>query len=594
VANFRFASQSTDYLGAHSAPTPFQHYWSLSVEEQFYLVWPALLHVAARFGRHRTRAVLTGVVAAVAAVSLVACVSLTHSSQPSAFYLLPTRAWELALGGLLALAGSPLVRLPRPMAAVLGWAGLAAIVWAVVSYGAKTAFPGVAATVPVLGAAAIIAAGAASAGAARRGPTGLLGTRPMQSIGRVSYSWYLWHWPALVLGAALLNNGPFVRASMVVLSLGLAYVTQRFVEDPARRARQLVHAPRASIAAGVALSVSAAFIGVFAVHSAPKPVGHAAAIATPRLPSSKTTVSAPPSQAPTKAKPAAPSRFAALDSLEQPLQQVLTTAADIHGVPSNLTPSLSNVRADQQRPFFDGCDLSFTTSTSPPCVYGDTAAPRTIVAFGDSHAAQWFPAIDDYANANHWKFENLSKATCPPVLIPIFSPTLGREFTECEQWRTQTLQRIASEHPALVIVDSARHYGPEYNFRVYSPQWLSGLAQTVRTLRASGAHVLVFGPTAKPNGDVPDCLSVHLNDAQACASPAGLAVNYLGSRAEQIAVEGAGGYYVSTAPWMCTKNSCPVIAGNLLMYRDDNHLTATYARWLDPVVAATITAALRP
>ncbi len=588
VANFRFAAQSTDYLGAHPNPTPYQHYWSLSVEEQFYLIWPALLHGAAAFGRQRARAAMIGVVTVVAAASLIACVWLTHTSEPTAFYLLPTRAWELALGGLLALAGSPLARLPRAGAALLGWAGLAAIGWAVFSYGASTPFPGLAATVPVLGGAALIAGGAASGGSARRGPTGLLGTRPMQSLGRVSYAWYLWHWPALVLGAVLIGHSFMARMFLVALSLGLAYLTQRLVEDPFRHARRLIRAPRASITAGVALSGVAALIAVFAIQTAPRPTGHGAAVATPQLPgvAQGTTVHA-------SAAHAAPSRFAAVDNLEKPLQRVLTAAADLHGVPSNLTPSLSNVRTDKQRPFFDGCDLSFTSATSPPCVYGDTAATRTIVAFGDSHAAQWFPAIDEYANAKHWRFENLTKATCPPVLVPIFSPVLGRDFTDCEQWRTQTIARIAAEHPALVIVDAARHYGPEYGFRVYSEQWLSGLAQTVRQLRAAGARVLVFGATAKPAGDVPDCVSVHLDDAQACAVPTGAAVNYLGGRAEQLAVEAAGGYFVPTAPWVCNKDSCPVIAGNLVMYRDDNHLTNTYVKWLEPVVAASIDASLK-
>jgi hypothetical protein len=533
--------------------------------------------------------VIIFVVGAVAAASLIACIWLTHTSEPTAFYLLPTRAWELALGGMIALAGSPLVKLPRAAAALLGWAGLAAIVWAVVSYGASTPFPGSAAMVPVLGAAAIIAGGAASAGKARRGVTGLLGTRPMQSLGRVSYSWYLWHWPALVLGAVLLGHSFISRMAMVALSLALAYLTQRLVEDPFRRAKRLVRAPRASIIAGVAVSTVAALIAVFAIQTAPRPTGHAAAVATPKLPGV-----APSPAVHASRTPAPPTRFSALDSLEQPLQRVLTAAADIHGVPSNLTPSLSSVRNDKQRPFFDGCDLSFNSATSPPCTYGDTTATRTIVAFGDSHAAQWFPALDEYANTNHWRFESLTKATCPPVLIPIFSPVLGRDFTECEQWRTQTIARIGAEHAALVIVDAARHYGPEYDFHVYSAQWLSGLAQTVKELRATGAKVLVFGPIAKPAGDVPDCLSVHLDDAQACAAPSGVAENYLGSRAEQLTVEGAGGYYVPTAPWVCAKASCPVIAGNLLMYRDDNHLTDTYAKWLEPVVAASIDASLKP
>ncbi len=263
---------------------------------------------------------MTVVVATVAAGSLVACIWLTHTSEPTAFYLLPTRAWELALGGLLALAGQRLARLPRATAALMGWAGLAAIIWSVMAYDASTPFPGSAAIVPVLGAAALIAAGTASGGRARHGSTGLLGTKPMQSLGRVSYSWYLWHWPALVLGAVVWHS-PLSRISMVALSLGLAYLTQRLVEEPFRHARLLMRRPRVSITAGIAVSAAAALIAVVAIQAAPQPVGHAPAVAAPRLLNVKPGVTSHSSAA-----QATPSRFAALDRLEQPLQAVLSTA----------------------------------------------------------------------------------------------------------------------------------------------------------------------------------------------------------------------------------------------------------------------------
>jgi len=112
---------------------------------------------------------------------------------------------------------------------------------------------------------------------------------------------------------------------------------------------------------------------------------------------------------------------------------------------------------------------------SPPCTYGDTSATTRVIAFGDSHAAQWFPALNATAIQDHWKLENLSKATCPP-LLPLVSPFLGRTFRECESWRSSVLARIAAERPALVMLDMARHYGPEYQVAVYSPAWVSALA----------------------------------------------------------------------------------------------------------------------
>ena len=212
VGNYRFAQQGIDYLASDRPPSPFQHYWSLGVEEQFYLVWPPMIIAAAWvIGRTRRKSkhaaapripylVLLGLVAV---VSFTASVVATRVMAPIAFFSLPTRAWQLAAGGLVALTATQWHRLPPLAAAIIGWTGLAVILLACTRFGATTPYPGTAALLPVLGTALVIGAGCAA-------PTGgcgrILKTAPMRAIGRVSYSWYLWHWPVLLLAPALLDH----------------------------------------------------------------------------------------------------------------------------------------------------------------------------------------------------------------------------------------------------------------------------------------------------------------------------------------------------------------------------------------------------
>jgi hypothetical protein len=219
-----------------------------------------------------------------------------------------------------------------------------------------------------------------------------------------------------------------------------------------------------------------------------------------------------------------------------------------------------------------------------PCAFADTSSPTSVVLFGDSHAAMWWPAVDGAANALGWQLDNWTKATCPPLELDVYSPELGRDFTECTEWREAVLQQIATVHPALVILGVARHYSTAYGFTVYGPQWLSGLSQMVTTIRRMGPQVMVMGPIPKPPADVPGCLSQHLTSATACTVPLSAGVNAAGQAAEKAAVSAAGGVYVPTEPWFCTATTCAVIVDNLLVYRDDNHLTATYSSFLTPVI----------
>ena len=239
VLNWVLASDSVDYLAAENAPSPVQHFWSLSVEEQFYFVWPILILVmvlaARRFGWNRDIAVLAGLAVLVTA-SLGYSIWETAHNPPAAYFVTPTRMWELGIGGLLAVVVAVRQRrglgtlLPATPRVVLAWLGLAAIAWTAWTYTSKTPFPGWQALVPVLGTALVIGAAAPMS---RLSPGPLLAVRPGQWLGDVSYSVYLWHWPLIVLVPQMLDHqmNNLDRIVILALTLVLAGLTKKYVED---------------------------------------------------------------------------------------------------------------------------------------------------------------------------------------------------------------------------------------------------------------------------------------------------------------------------------------------------------------------------
>jgi peptidoglycan/LPS O-acetylase OafA/YrhL len=623
-ANYRFAATATNYLAATGPPSPFLHYWSLGVEEQFYLVWPLVLvgavlcwrplsrrrqsrqTPARRAGRHTARAgglpgaSATSRGAAIAALAAIAAGSfglslwLTHANEPWAFYSLPTRAWELAVGGLLALSAPAIRRIPARFAVPFGLAGLGVAVASMVALTGSTPFPGTAALAPVLGTAAVLAAGTARP---MRGAGRLLRLAPLPAIGRVSYAWYLWHWPVLVLAPYVLGRPMSVadNIGLAALSLGLAAATTRYVERPIRFNRRLTRRPRPSLALGGGLTavVTAAVFGLASLAPSVAGRGSAPVVA---LGTSARARHGPTDRAPARSGPGAAqaARIAAATSLDTLIARQVARSVTENTVPANLRPPLSQASADQALPFYDGCFNSFLDATVHPCLYGDTAAHRTVVLFGDSHATMWFPAFDQIAKKRRWRLISMGKATCPPLLLPIISPDLGRTYTECEEWRAGVLALIRADRPAVVVLGMARHYTAEYSFTGLSPAWDRGLAAMIRRIEAFGSRVVVLGRVPLPVTVVPDCLSAHLTDASACGEPRGVGLlvpgthngGVAGIARERAAAVAAGAGYIDTLPWFCTSRWCPALVDNMVVYRDDNHITATYASWLAPAVGA--------
>jgi peptidoglycan/LPS O-acetylase OafA/YrhL len=603
VGNYRFAFQATNYLSSQGSVSPLQNYWSLGVEEQFYLLWPALLLVAFalgrrvlgggrgrhRRGRHRRAAAarpgpVLFVLAAVTVFSFWWCVHLTHANQPWAFFSLPTRAWELGLGGFLALAVHEGRRYPAWAAALLGWVGLAAVGWSLFAFNAQTTFPGPAALVPVVGTGLALVAGTR---AMRFGPSGLLGLAPLRAIGTVSYTWYLWHWPVLILAPYVAGHPLDLtqKVGLALFSLVLAVVTTVLVEQPTRRSAWLSARRTRSLLAGGAISLGAAAMAVVVVVEVPPPVGTGSAAVT--------HLSAAHADPRTRSSASAtvPPAVTAADSLDAQVNRQVYASLANPDVPANLKPSLSDAASDLPAPEDNGCLNSYTDAAVHPCVYGDTSSATNIVLFGDSHALQWFPAIDNLANQQNDAVVVMTKATCPPIDISVYNPTLGRNYTECDKWKSAELARLATLHPAVVILGFSREYGIADEHVVVDGQaWLSGLREMITNIEDStGARVVLMGDDPYPQRDVPQCLSVNLSNTPACSIPKHYPYyNPGGIGQEQAVASSAGAGYVDTDPWFCISTTCSVIVGNLLVYRDDNHITASYASWLTPAVGAQL------
>ena len=599
VSNYWFIAEGVHYFGGHLPPSPFQHYWSLGVEEQFYLVWPALIIGTVwliRLALRRSKADAVSsqrpylvVLALVAAVSFALSLVITYVMPAVAFFSLPTRAWQLAAGGLVALTAGQWRRLPPRVAAITGWAGLGVILLACTLLSSSTFYPGIAALLPTLGAALVIGAGCATPS---QGCGRILAVSPMRAVGRISYSWYLWHWPVLVLAPVLLGHplGLAARLAAALVSGGLAVLTLRFIENPLRFAAPIRRSAWASLALGGVATAVAVLVGVVLLERVPVPVGRGAAAAP-------LTVTAAPRSG---------GNFDAYDAAVQnafaQVQTAVAAGAELKAVPSNLNPPLANAAAEQQAYLQNGCLRTPFQSGQPECAAGDTASATTVALVGDSHAAMWNPAFQQIATQRHWRLEMLGKGACPPMDLPVANHLRGlvEGVEHCEQWRGQMMARLRAEHPRLVVLSLWRGYGAGSGngwlsgFTSYDPAWIDSLTRLVQQLRGTGAQVLVLGPVPAPDTVVPVCLSAHLDDATACSPLRSTAVNQPGIAAESAATKAGGGQYADLTELFCTADRCPVIVGNTLVYFDWEHLTLEYSRQLAPAIGALADRALAP
>ncbi|MFE6834938.1 acyltransferase family protein [Streptomyces sp. NPDC057705] len=550
LANWRFVAQQTDYLAAGHDQSPLLHFWSLAVEEQFYLCWAPLLAVlvlcAARAVR-RGRAVRYAVVLVAAPLTLASFALALHWTRHSvslAYLGTPSRVWQFGVGALLALLPWHLMRGPRPLRLLCGWAGAAAIGWCVVSYDAATAYPGYAALVPTLATAAVILAAIPGRGE-RNAPGGhevgrLLAGRAPRAVGRLSYNLYLWHWPVLVLAEA--RSGPLGWPAKTALTLAAvlpALATMRWVEQPLRRSRTVSELPRRGLSVGVTAIVMpvvlALVVGTTTLHL----LGPATPVDPKGLPPG--AASGPTLLARTSGTPL---------------------------VDGPVVPSPVQARADF--PPDGACEVAPAETRSPDCLFGAVHSPDRIVLLGDSHAGQWFSPMLALAAGRGWALQELVKQGCPLPELAVDSPQLGRAYRECDTWRADTLERLRQQpKPRLIVIASLNRYTAD-------PKLLAeGWEKTLRQLRALGAPIVYVEDTPAPGTDIPACVSGSPESAGACAFSRkdALPPDPLAGRISSGALPGVRSVSVNQVLCPGDGPTCPAVLDRILLYRDDAHLT---------------------
>ena len=486
VSNYLFALWQMDYQNLNATPPVVIHYWSLAVEEQFYLFWPFIILALYRFGARR--AVFIGV-AAITIASFLLSLFLTPREPIWSFYSLPTRAWELGIGALLLF-------IPKRIrfSSNYGWAALALILYGTLTFTDKTPFPGTAALVPVIGTAFAIA----SLNNWPRAMNRFGNLKIVQWLGEISYPLYLWHWPVLVIPSVAWGRSlvAYELLICVLLTALLADLTHRFIEDPIRYSKP--H-PKLVIKSGAAATAASLIMG----------------------------------------------------------GAIYLSFNDEIKLDNGRSYSVSELI---KRPviYDDNCHVNNGETVSPECTYGDRGAKRKIVLFGDSHAAQWFPALERLANENNFELISLTKSACPgPAVEKVDSGEYKN--ADCFAWRDNSLERIAKLKPYAVIFSGFQHFQVPDGYSSRREWWQAGQKRTLNSLPGNATHIVYITDTPHPQQDIPACLAGGVisdcDDSE---------------RSEAISIPGLKA--VNPTPWLCSDKCSSVIKENVA-YRDGSHIS---------------------
>ncbi|USQ76323.1 acyltransferase family protein [Ornithinimicrobium cryptoxanthini] len=605
VVNWVFAARSVDYLAEDVEPSPVLHYWSLAVEEQFYLIWPVIILVLLAVLRRRAhraagrqglpagqivvpqrRQLAIGLLAMIVLPSLVFSVVYTALRPSEAFFITPTRLWELGAGALVALGAGAWTRWSPGWGAALAWTGVVAVVASGFLVDTSTPWPGYAALLPVLGTAAVIVGGFTHT---RWSPSVLLGTAPMVWIGGLSYSLYLWHWPLLrfwewQFGAPSVPIGLLVVAASVVPS----WLSYRWVESPIRHARALNVKPRYALSVGfnftlVSLVAGLLLTGAATAQNAGTGRATGAGWTTDRSASTDNSAATgvPDDSAASTQGPGGQAVGLPLPEAEQAGDEPFF---------DTLTPDPLDAVRDVPSIYDAGCQLDAEDTTSSPCESGDPDGSVVVAVVGDSKVAQWLPAIDAIAEENGWLVRSYTKSGCP------FADSMqitaeGAEYTTCRDWGRDVLERLTGpERPAAIITSSVMSRGLPGDAADPDDASREGLTDGyVRywsALEDAGVQVIALSDTPQP-GDVAPvyaCVDDHRDDPSVCSWDLATSA---GSTVLQAAVDEVdGAQFVDMDPWVCPGGRCVGVYRNVLTYRQGSHITGTFAQVLTEPLAA--------
>ena len=560
-ANWHFAHTGINYFNQSLPPSPLQHYWSLSVEEQFYFVWPwlmlglLLVGLRLRLWRHEHARLVAGVaIAAISGFSLALAFAQTADNPRVAYFSTFDRAWELGLGALVALAAHRLARGDARLRAAAAWTGLIAILASLVLVPTTSGVPAPWLLLPTLGTAAVLAAGA---GLSARSLLPL--TNPVsQYVGKISYSLYLWHFPVAVLIVAVVPrySAAYWLAGLALI-FGLSAASFRLLEDPARRATWFVRRPGRVPTPAAGWLRYAAACGVVAV------VALAGLLAVRSSSPTRLVLGAPVLVGHTQDDPSDCVGAAALDPRHRCPQ--LNRGNRVAPLPGELPDDTGGAYA---------C-YAYLGQPAHPCEYGSRKRDAIRVALiGDSHAAALLAVLEPQLDALNWRLTAYTGQTCAWL-----SPRLAPQCRGLSQIQRALVRR----RYAVVIATELRQY-------------TNPVAQHLAAMRpvaATGTRIVVVQDDPGVTPDSTACVTrISYRPTGDCGTPVSVAYRNP-DRLAQAAARIPGARVITTRRFFCRGGFCPATIGNVLVYRDTAaHVTASYARTLSPYLAAAIERAL--
>ncbi|MGW3656004.1 acyltransferase family protein [Streptomyces sp. NPDC005151] len=539
--NWRLVENGTDYFANDGSQTPYQHFWSLGIEEQFYVAAPIILVVVVWISRKifRNRALVALFLMAVIAGSFYLGWSQTPVNQPLAYFSTHTRIWEIACGVLLALAAPLVSRMNTGLAAVISWLGLGTALVTAMLISDETPLPGYAVAGPVIGAVMVIAGGCANP---RFGAERLLDNPVLDFVGNVSYGWYLTHWPLLVLWPSITDRDFTFeeRMRVVVLSFLVAVLLHYAVERKFKKNVSLLARPWKGVFTGGFTTAGTAGAMVLAtivpLHLATS--------------SSSNTVAA---------------GFTSEASVEDAVRQTqlsATVQSVLQATPKDMTKH--------------GCIDNFDVKKfvmRDNCVIGDPKGSKTLVLMGDSHAWQWGDLYNEIGKELGVRMVTITKGGCSPEIYQILYPGVNREYSECDSWRQSAFAELKKMHPDFVVIadrirGEANRAGAEASFKVF---------------KETGAKLVYMTDTPEPGQNIPDCLATHIDNITLCNRKQWQALEYTEFRAmEREVAEKYGADIIDTTPAFCAADVCPAVIGDQVVYFDNSHITSSYSKTLKP------------
>lgn len=560
VVNFRLAFNSVDYLARDNHPSVAQHYWSLSVEEQFYIVVPLLIVVAVwlakRNSRFKHRQILAAVLVLVAMSSFIYSIYDTQVSRASAYFVTTTRAWEFALGGLVALAPPPPKGLWRNFAS---WLAFITIVACALLFNDQTVFPGAIAAIPVCAGGFLLWVGDSKDLWA---PQFLSHNRFVQIVGDASYSIYLWHWPLIVVYSQLWGApGWLAMLGLTVLMLLLSVVTKYYVEDPIRRApgflkRQLP-------------TFSLMFLGVFLIGClCVIPVYTVKQHAEQRIQKIDSLL---------ETNRSCLGADAVLSNCENPYDWK-DTVDPISTLEENLltwpVPAECEGKQEAGWPEYRCRFGSQATSTS----IAESAAPKRVILIGDSHAWHFYPGLAEAAKEKGWDLSAYIRMACSPFLRGEESSS-DAHHRRCSIFNEQVESELLSqEGDATVIVafraDPASVMGSNSEGQI--ERYTQTAREYIHKLNQSGKKVYVVRtvpgmPYANPREKAPECIAAHSGQNDPCTRKRENPIWLMDAVAPTSAT------LLDPGEIICADGNCHTVIGGLIVYSDDNHLSRSFS-----------------